>query len=86
MAVNASNQNIAKATPAPAPAGPLAPDSLGAQLLKEVTHWADIVGEQATMTFRAITRFPALWRQARQTYQDPDKRSAFVASFSEPSE
>ncbi|HEX6441536.1 MAG TPA: mechanosensitive ion channel domain-containing protein [Stellaceae bacterium] len=79
-------QAIAKATP-PVPAEPerqpesavaLAPDSLGAQLLAQLSAAAERLAGDAAAAARAFTAFPLLWRWARGVAADPEQRAAAV--------
>jgi moderate conductance mechanosensitive channel len=68
------------ATPAPAPAAekmqlPLAPDSLGAQILLDASRQISEMTDDAIATARTITDFPLLWGFAVHLVSDPFSRS-----------
>jgi small-conductance mechanosensitive channel len=75
-------QAIAKAAPpgaekpaAPAaPAVALAPDSLGAQVVSQLSSWPERLAGEAALTAQVFTDFPLLWRWARRLVTDPGKR------------
>src|SRR5581483_2131515 len=78
-------QTIAKATPAPAPAAKpasaapalaLAPNSLGAQLLPQVTTWTGRLAGAAAATVTELSQAPAFWRAMMHAARDPDERLA----------
>ncbi len=79
-------QAIAKAAPPPfgkpaappAPAVALAPDSLGAQLLSQLSSWPERLAGETAATVRAITDFPLLWGGARRIAADPGERLAVL--------
>ena len=81
----ATLEAIAKALPPQAgakPAAPasvaLAPDSLGAQLLVQLSRWAEGVALDAEGAARAVIDFSLLWPQLRQAATDPDERAALA--------
>ncbi|HTQ33494.1 MAG TPA: mechanosensitive ion channel domain-containing protein [Stellaceae bacterium] len=77
----ATLQAIAKAQPAPAPAGQAAakppekvtlpPNSLGAELLVALSAWSAGLADDAAATLRTMSNFPALWRWVRKIENDP---------------
>ena len=74
---------IAKAPPAEvkpaaasAPAVTLAPNSLGAQLLSQVSSVPDLLAGEAAVTVQAIGDFPLLWSRGTRFLADPDERTA----------
>lgn len=77
---------IAKAAPAssgkpaapPAPAVTLAPDSLGAELLSQLSSWPQRLAAETAATARAITDFPLLLGWARRIAANPDERLAVL--------
>ncbi len=64
--------------PAAAPAVTLAPDSLGAQLLSQVSMWPERLAGGTAVTVRAITDFPLLWGWASRLVTDPAERLAVL--------
>jgi small-conductance mechanosensitive channel len=65
------------AAPGPAvPAVALEPDSLGAQLLSQLSSWPERLAGEAAAATRAITDFPLLWGWAERFAADPDARLA----------
>lgn len=66
-------QTIAKATP-PAPSSQLPPDSLGAQLLMQVSGWLRETSDQLEGVAETVTNFPLLWSWIVQTASDPAAR------------
>jgi hypothetical protein len=70
---------IAMAQPPPAPAAtPPEPNSLGAQLLLQLSQWAGRVFEQASETARVVTDAPALWRRSVTRLADPVARAGLL--------
>lgn len=80
-------QTIAKAGPAPAvqpapkpaaaaPALALAPDSLGAQLLPQVTGWTGRIAAAAAATVAEVSQAPLFWHAMLHVARDRDKRLA----------
>ncbi|HEY8872338.1 MAG TPA: hypothetical protein VIM52_04855, partial [Stellaceae bacterium] len=79
-------QAIAKAAPPGAekpatPTGPggapsvaLAPDSLGAQVVSQLSSWPERLAGEAALTAQVVTDFPLLWRWARHLVSDPGAR------------
>ena len=78
----ATLETIAKATTAPEPATvlPLAPDSVGAQLLMDVSTRLASLTDDLVLTFRTITDFPLLWRFAVQLVSDPWSQTMLMAT------
>jgi small-conductance mechanosensitive channel len=85
-------QTIAKAAPAPipppaakkpaaAPALELAPDSLGAQLLPQVTGWTGRIAAAAAVTVEELSQGPLFWHAMIHTARDPDRRLAIAAAL-----
>lgn len=68
-------RTIAKASPAPAEAAaapvPLPADSLGAQLLAQVSNWFGNVSGQLAAVAHKVSDLPALWRWLVQLTTDP---------------
>jgi moderate conductance mechanosensitive channel len=77
-------QAIAKAAPAgaeepkkkPQAAVALAPDSLGAVLLAQLSAGAERLAGDAAAAARTFTAFPLLWRWAAGVVADPEQRAA----------
>lgn len=77
-------QTIAKATPAPAakpaPAAgstlDLAPNSLGAQLLPQVTGWTGRIAAAAAATVAELSQAPLFWHATLRAARNPDERLA----------
>jgi small-conductance mechanosensitive channel len=76
-------QTIAKAAPAPKPAAKpatpalaLAPNSLGAQLLPQVTGWTGRIAGAATATVAELSQAPLFWHAMIHAARDPDERLA----------
>jgi small-conductance mechanosensitive channel len=70
---------VAPATPHPAAAAtklaiPLAPDSLGAQVLVGISAWLSTLSRQVADAARAVTDFPLITRWLRHLASDPDTR------------
>ena len=59
---------------AAAPAVTLAPDSLGAQLLSQLSSWPEYLGREAALATQVAADFPMLWRWADRLVTDPDER------------
>ena len=75
----ATLQTMVKATkaaapPAAKPAAPLAPDSVGAQLLTEATTWLSSLSGQLAAFGQALGDLPAVWRFTVHTADDPASR------------
>ncbi|HEY1794749.1 MAG TPA: mechanosensitive ion channel domain-containing protein [Stellaceae bacterium] len=66
----------APATPATASALALAPDSLGAQLLPQVTGWTGRIAGAAAATVREVSQAPTLWHAMVRAARNPDERLA----------
>jgi small-conductance mechanosensitive channel len=71
------------AAPAAAPAAtasklPLAPDSLGAQLLSQTTAGLENAGAQFMASLRAVNDLPLLWRWLVGQVNDADARAAVI--------
>ena len=68
------------ASPAPPPPAPpaiqLAPDSLGAQLLPELTGLTGRIAAAAASTVAELSEAPLLWRVLMRAVTDPDRRVA----------
>ena len=76
----ATLQTMVKATkvaaPAPAkPAVPLAPDSVGAQLLNDGTHWLSGLSGQLAAFGKVMGDLPSVWRFTVHTAEDPALRA-----------
>lgn len=76
----------AAATPAPAPGAaalpiPLAPDSLGAQLLVNASSQMAQISKGVFGSIQALTDFPLLWFWVRQTAMDPFARREILAAL-----
>jgi moderate conductance mechanosensitive channel len=79
-------QAIAKATPAgpeeperkPEAAVALAPDSLGALLLGQLSAGAERLAGDAASAARTFTAFPRLWRWGAGVAGDPEQRAAAI--------
>jgi moderate conductance mechanosensitive channel len=54
------------------------PDSLGAQMLIQVSEWIGAISENVEAAARTITHFPVLWRWIEQTASDPYARDRVV--------
>jgi moderate conductance mechanosensitive channel len=54
------------------------PDSLGAQMLIQVSEWISATSENIQAAARTITHFPVLWRWIEQTASDPYARDRVV--------
>ncbi len=81
-AFTATLQTLAKASAVvnpqkPAAAGPvpLAPNSLGAQLVAETTRWAANLSHQAVSFGRVLGDLPAVWVFTEHTLNDPSARA-----------
>ena len=61
-------------TSANEPQNTVTPDSLGAQMLVEVSEWIGAVSDNIEATARTITHFPLLWRWVERTASDPYAR------------
>jgi moderate conductance mechanosensitive channel len=68
----------AAAPSAAAPAVALAPNSLGAQLLTQVSSWPELLAGEAAIATRAVADFPIGWRWATRLAADPDERLAVL--------
>src|SRR6266478_4508987 len=66
----------AKPAPAPAPPVTLVPNSLGAQLVSQLSSWPELLAGEAAVTVQAITDFPLLWRRGARFVAEPDERLA----------
>ncbi len=66
----------ARETGAPAnePDETATPDSLGAQMLIQISEWIGAVSDDVQAAARTITHFPVLWRWIEQTASDPYAR------------
>ena len=77
-------QAIAKASPSaseqpkPEPALPLAPDSLGAELLEQLSSGAERLMTDAAATVETVTGFPLLWGWAKRLAADPEQRAVAI--------
>jgi moderate conductance mechanosensitive channel len=79
-------QAITRAAPAlpehpeanPEPAVALAPNSLGAQLLAQLSAGAERLAGDAASAVRTFTAFPLLWRWAGGVTGDPEQRAAAI--------
>ena len=58
----------------PEAAEALTPDSLGAQMLVQVSKWISTISDDIEAAARTITNFPLLWRWIEQTANDPYAR------------
>ena len=58
----------------PEAAEPLTPDSLGAQMLVQVSEWISTISDDIEAAARTITNFPLLWRWIEETANDPYAR------------
>ncbi|MBV9825690.1 MAG: mechanosensitive ion channel [Alphaproteobacteria bacterium] len=56
----------------------LAPDSLGAQLLAQASHWPALIAHEFAATGRTVTSAPLLWIWIRSIANDPEQRTAVV--------
>jgi small-conductance mechanosensitive channel len=56
------------------PEEPVTPDSLGAQILVQVSEWISAVSDNIQAAAQAITNFPLLLRWIEQTANDPSAR------------
>ena len=61
-------------TSANEPQDTVTPDSLGAQMLVEVSEWIGAVSDNIEAAAQTITHFPLLWRWVEQTASDPYAR------------
>jgi moderate conductance mechanosensitive channel len=50
------------------------PDSLGAQMLVQVSEWIGTISENVQAAAQTVTHFPVLWRWIEQTASDPSAR------------
>ncbi len=78
-AFTATLETLQKATqvvnpPKPASAVPLAPNSVGAQLLKEGSTWLTGLSSQAVSFGRVLGDLPSVWRFTLRTMDDPARR------------
>lgn len=64
--------------PAAAPAVALAPNSLGAQLLAQVSSWPELLAGEAAIATNAVADFRILWRWVTRLAADPDERLAVL--------
>jgi small-conductance mechanosensitive channel len=84
-AFTATLQNMLKVTaPAPAPATPipLAPNSLGAQVIHESTTWVSELSGQVNAFGSVLGNLPAAWAFTQRTVQNPGTRdAAFSAAW-----
>jgi small-conductance mechanosensitive channel len=75
----ATLQTLAKAqdaaAPAPKPAVPLAPDSVGAQLLNEGSSWLTGLSSQMVSFGHVLGNLPAVWSFTERTIRDPALRT-----------
>jgi len=78
----ATLETIAKGTAAPEPATvlPLAPDSVGAQLLMDASTRLSTLADDLLTTLRTVTDFPLLWRFAVQLVNDPWSQGMLIAT------
>ena len=84
-ALTASLQSLVKATNAPAPPKPapavdvpLAPNSVGAQVIAQSSTWfAELTGQFSAFK-HVLGNLPAVWAFTRRTVTDPDVRAAAV--------
>jgi len=67
-------ETIAKAEPAPAaqPALPLAPDSLGAEVVTTVSSRVAVAGRELVASLQSVNDLPMLWRWVDAEAHDPD--------------
>ncbi len=65
------------ATPANPPSA-LIPESLGAQMLVQVSEWISAASDNVQAAAQAITHFPLLWRWVEQTASDPYARDQLL--------
>ncbi len=74
-AFTATLQTLAKATaavaPPPKPAVPLAPDSIGAQVLTESSAWLRGLSAQFVTFGHVLVNLPSVWVFTKRTLQDP---------------
>ena len=84
-AFTATLQSMLKATaPAPTPAAPipLAPNSLGAQVIHESTTWVSELAGQVNAFGNVLGNLPAAWAFTERTVQNPATRdAAFSAAW-----
>ncbi len=75
-------QTLAKTAPvaAPKPTLPLAPDSLGAELLLQLTNWLGNLSRQADALGRTFANFPLAWRWAAGLAADPARGALLLAA------
>jgi small-conductance mechanosensitive channel len=57
-----------------APSVALAPDSLGAQVVSQLSSWPERLAGEAALTAQVVTDFPLLWGWARRLVSDPGER------------
>lgn len=69
---------VAKPAAAPGPAVTLAPDSLGAQLVSQLSSWPEILAGEAALTVQAVTDFPLLWDWVERIAVNPSERIAVL--------
>jgi len=62
----------------PASAAALAPDSLGVQLLAQLSQWVGHITAEATAIARAVTEFPLLWHWLERVLADPADQAALL--------
>jgi small-conductance mechanosensitive channel len=71
----------AAATAPAAPAAvavPLAPNSIGAQLISHSEEWLSELGEQATAFGHVLGNLPAVWAFTRRTLESPESRDRVI--------
>jgi small-conductance mechanosensitive channel len=81
-AFTATLQNMVKATTPPptavAAAVPLAPNSVGAQLIAHGLNWASELGGQVTAFSQVLGNLPAVWAFTLRTLQAPESRARVI--------
>ena len=74
-------ETIAKAAPvAPTPVPPLQPESLGAQLIVQISQAVSEAGAQVVATLNAVNDLPLLWRWLAAQATDPTARNRMLDS------
>ena len=74
-------ESMGRAIPAPATTLPLEPDSLGEQLLLQLSGAFDTAGKQLSVTLRTVNDLPLLWRWIMSQAEDPAARSRLFDAF-----
>jgi small-conductance mechanosensitive channel len=76
--VKATAATAPKPPPAAAPAVPLAPDSVGAEVIQKSASWLADLGGQLSAFNHVLGNLPAVWAFSLRVFHDPERRAQVV--------